>query len=152
MIGPISITAPEQMEALGRKLAALLRPGDVLALDGVLGTGKTLLVSGIGQALGVGVQITSPTFLVAKRYDDGLLPLVHADVYRLGSTAEFTDLELIQESADGVLAIEWGSAVRAALPEDLLTISIEATDDGVRFVTLHGEGQWETRPLQELDR
>lgn len=150
MIGPITVASSGEMEALGRKLAALLMPGDIILLDGDLGAGKTLLVSGIAQALGVDVQVTSPTFLVVKSYDDGLLPLTHADVYRLGSTSEFTDLELVQESADGVLAIEWGSAVRSALPDDVLTISIAADGDGVRSVTLRGEGQWKSRSLEEI--
>lgn len=146
----IEVATPEQMEALGRRLAALLRPGDILCLNGSLGVGKTLLVSGIAQALGIDVQITSPTFLVVRSYDDGLLPLTHADVYRLASTAEFTDLELVEESAEGVLAIEWGGAVRSALPADLLSVNIEADDTGTRTVTFSGEGQWANRSLEEL--
>ena len=146
----VSVPTPDDMEALGRRLAALLKPGDILSLNGALGAGKTLLVSGIAQALGVEVQITSPTFLVVRSYNDGLLPLTHVDVYRLGSTAEFTDLELITDTRDGVLAIEWGAAVRRALPEDVLGIDIQADADGVRTVTFSGEGQWGTRSLQEL--
>ena len=139
------------MEALGRRLAALLRPGDILSLNGSLGAGKTLLVSGIAQALGVEVQVTSPTFLVVRSYEEGLLPLTHVDVYRLGSTAEFTDLELVPTTRDGVLAIEWGDAVRRALPADVLGIHIEADDSGVRTVEFRPEGQWGSRSLQELD-
>ncbi|NND04296.1 MAG: tRNA (adenosine(37)-N6)-threonylcarbamoyltransferase complex ATPase subunit type 1 TsaE [Acidimicrobiia bacterium] len=146
----VEVRTPEEMEGLGRRLAALLRPGDILLLNGSLGAGKTLLVSGIAQALGVEVQVTSPTFLVVRTYDEGLLPLAHVDVYRLSSTAEFTDLEVVQDTRDGVLAIEWGDAVRTALPEDLLSIDLRADEDGVRTVTFSGEGQWEQRSLQEL--
>lgn len=150
MIGPITVATASDMEAFGRRLAALLNPGDIISLDGSLGAGKTLLVSGIAQAFGVEAQVTSPTFLVVKRYEDGVLPLTHVDVYRLASTAEFTDLELVADSADGVLAIEWGSAVRAALGEDLLTIHFEVSGDGARLLRLQREGQWSGRSLTEL--
>lgn len=150
MIGPLTIRTPDEMEALGRKMAALLKPGDVILIDGSLGAGKTLLVSGIAQALGIETQVTSPTFLVVRTYDDGILPLTHADVYRLASTAEFTDLELVQGSADGVLAVEWGSAVRNALPPTALVVEIEAGTDGERSVTIRGEGEWHSRSLSEL--
>lgn len=146
----VRVETPAAMEALGRRLAALLRPGDILCLNGSLGAGKTLLVSGVAQALGVDVQITSPTFLVVKSYDDGLLPLTHVDVYRLASTAEFTDLELVPATRDGVLAIEWGDAVRSALPTDVLGIDIHADEAEVRTVSFRPEGQWQTRSLQEL--
>lgn len=149
MIGPVEIATPDAMESFGRHLAAILRPGDIVLLNGSLGAGKTLLVSGIAQALGVEDQITSPTFLVVRSYS-GLLPLTHADVYRLASTAEFTDLELVEKAADGVLVIEWGDAVRSALPADVLNIEIEATLSGTRLATIHGEGEWESRPLAEL--
>ncbi len=145
------IKSPDEMEALGRRLAAMLRPGDVVLLNGTLGAGKTLLVSGIAQALGVGDQVTSPTFLVVRKYTDGILPLTHADVYRLASTAEFTDLELVADSADGVLVIEWGDAVRSALPDSALILDIRADSDGERSVTVRGEGEWQTRPLSELN-
>ncbi len=149
MTAPISIGTPAEMESLGRKLAATLKPGDILLLNGSLGAGKTLLISGIAQALGVDVQVTSPTFLVVREYD-GILPLTHVDVYRLASSAEFTDLELVEASADGVLAIEWGSAVRRALPPDVLTIDITMQDDDVRSVTFRGEGEWDIARLAEL--
>ena len=146
----IEVKTSDEMEALGRRLAALLKPGDILLLNGSLGAGKTLLVSGIAQALGVEVQVTSPTFLVVRSYTEGLLPLTHVDVYRLVSTAEFTDLELVPDTRDGVLAIEWGDAVRSALPEDVLSIDIQADEDGARTVTFSGEGEWADRSLQEL--
>lgn len=149
MIGPIDVPSPDDMEALGRRLAAVLRPGDVILVNGSLGAGKTLFISGIAQALGVEVQITSPTFLVVRSYE-GLLPLFHADVYRLDSTAEFTDLELVEQSKDGVLAIEWGEAVRSAVPEQALNVVIEVHGDGRRSVTLHGEGEWNSRLVTEL--
>lgn len=145
----VQVATPADMESLGRRVAALLRPGDILLFDGSLGAGKTLLISGIAQALGVDVQVTSPTFLVVRKYE-GLLPLTHVDVYRLSSTAEFTDLELVDASLDGVLAIEWGSAVRTALPADVLTIDIKVEELDMRSVSFRGEGEWDTGRLSEL--
>lgn len=138
------------MEALGRRIAAVVSPGDILSLNGPLGAGKTLLVSGIAQGLGVDQQVTSPTFLVAKIYDSGVLPLVHVDVYRLATTAEFNDLELIQDNQDALIAIEWGRAVRSGLPPDLLTVDIDVAESGARSVRFTLEGEWHTRSLEEL--
>jgi len=149
MTAPMTIATPAEMESLGRRLAATLKPGDILLLNGSLGAGKTLLISGIAQALGVEVQVTSPTFLVVREYD-GILLLTHVDVYRLASTAEFTDLELVEAAADGVLAIEWGSAVRSALPPDVLAIDIKVEEGDVRSVTFRGEGEWDIARLAEL--
>jgi len=149
MIEPLPVATPAEMESLGRRLAASLQPGDILLLNGSLGAGKTLFISGIAQALGVEVQVTSPTFLVVREYD-GVLPLTHVDVYRLSSTAEFTDLELVEAAADGILAIEWGRAVRSALPSAVLDIDIEVGDGDVRSVTFRGEGEWDITRLAEL--
>ncbi len=149
MIGPVPVATPAEMESLGRRIATIVDPGDILLLNGSLGAGKTLLISGIAQALGVDVQVTSPTFLVVRKYE-GVLPLTHVDVYRLASTAEFTDLELVEAAADGVLAIEWGGAVRSALPPDLLAIDIKVGERDLRSVTFHGEGEWDMRRLAEL--
>lgn len=145
----VQVATPADMESLGRRIAAVLRPGDILLLNGSLGAGKTLFISGIAQALGVDVQVTSPTFLVVRKYE-GILPLTHVDVYRLSSTAEFTDLELVEASVDGVLAVEWGSAVRTALPADVLTIDIKVEELDVRSVSFRGEGEWDTGRLSEL--
>ena len=145
----VQVATPADMESLGRRIAAVLRPGVILLFNGSLGAGKTLFISGIAQALGVDVQVTSPTFLVVRKYE-GILPLTHVDVYRLSSTAEFTDLELVEASVDGVLAVEWGSAVRAALPADVLTIDIKVEELDVRSVSFRGEGEWDTGRLSEL--
>ena len=86
--------SPEETLSLGRRLSSILGPGDVVLLGGRLGTGKTLLTAGIAEGLGVPDPIASPTFVIARVYLDGFLPLVHADVYRLGSILEFEDLDL----------------------------------------------------------
>ncbi len=134
----------------GRQLAAMLRPGDVVLLIGELGAGKTALASGIGEGLGVEDPITSPTFVLVKRYDEAFIPLVHADVYRLKSTGEFEDLDLLTASQDAVLVIEWGDAVASLLPEDHLKVRIEMGEDGERSILFEPHGSWQHRPLREM--
>ena len=106
----IATANPGETLALGRHLAGLLRAGDVVLLAGRLGAGKTVFAAGVGEGLGVEEQLTSPTFILARTHE-GFLPVVHADVYRLGTSAEFEDLDLPEQARDGVLLIEWGDAV-----------------------------------------
>ncbi len=146
---PFVTSHPDETRTLGRKLAALLTAGDVIVLSGRLGSGKTLFVSGIAEGLGIGARITSPTFLIAKSYADGFLPLIHADVYRLGSVAEFADLGLIDSGADGAVVIEWGEAVAEALPEDRLIVSF-TMDGDARTIVFQPVGGWVARDLGVL--
>lgn len=133
---------------VARTLAALVRQGDIIVLEGGLGAGKTAFVGGLAEGLGVSELVTSPTFVLVKRYDDGFMPLVHADVYRLGSSAEFDDLDLLHSARDGLLAIEWGDAVAASLPDSYLTVRLEG--DATRTITIVPKGDWRERPLGEL--
>ena len=135
--------------AVATRLAPLLRAGDVIALSGPLGCGKTLFTGGLAAALGVDGPIPSPTFVLARHYDDGFLPLVHADVYRLGSYNEFLDLGVLDAAADGVLVVEWGEAVESLLPEHLL-VRFEVGRNGERVLTFHAPVSWQARPLQEV--
>ena len=135
---------------VARALAALVREGDIIVLEGVLGSGKTAFVSGLAEGLGVTELVTSPTFVLVKRYEDGFMPLVHADVYRLGSSAEFEDLDLLHSARDGLLAIEWGDAVVGSLPDTYLTVRLEGGSAGSRMIHLVPRGPWLRRPLEEL--
>ena len=142
--------SPSETLAVGRRLAALLRPGDVVLLVGRLGAGKTLLASGIAEGLGVQEVITSPTFVIKRSYD-GFLPVHHVDVYRLSSTSEFDDLDLFADPNDGVVLIEWGNAIASEVPVDHLVVEMIVEGDKQRrlFVTPYGE--WSTRPLEDLN-
>lgn len=145
----IRTSSPDETLLLGRRFAALLTVGDVVALSGRLGAGKTLFVSGVASGLGISAQVTSPTFLIEKIYTDGFLPMVHADVYRLGSVGEFEDLELADEGREGVVFIEWGDAIADSLPPDHLVIRIDIHGDE-RAISFQPHGTWTERDLAVL--
>lgn len=143
-------SSPDETLALGRRFAAMLTAGDIVVLSGRLGTGKTLFVSGVASGLGISARITSPTFLIEKVYRDGFLPLIHADVYRLGSLGEFEDLELADEGRDGAVLIEWGDAIEESLPTDHLVIHFEM-EGGERSISFQPHGSWTDRDLGVLE-
>ncbi len=106
----VELTIPDAaaMEALGARLAPLLRAGDLLLLDGELGAGKTTLTRGLGAALGAREPITSPTFVLAREHPTASgPPLVHVDAYRLATGAEIEDLDLDWDGA--IVVVEWGA-------------------------------------------
>ena len=145
----IHTSSPDETLLLGRRFAALLTAGDVVALSGRLGAGKTLFVSGVANGLGIAARITSPTFLIEKIYKDGFLPMIHADVYRLGSVGEFDDLELADEGADGAVLIEWGDAIADSLPPDHLGRRVEVVRRP-RRLSFEPHGTWSGRDLGAL--
>ena len=148
MIEVVSGSTAETL-ALGRRLAGRLQAGDVVLLAGRLGSGKTLFVAGVAEGLGAQEPVTSPSFVLVHTYD-GFVPIVHADVYRLGSRAEFDDLELPSSAADGVLLIEWGDAVAQSVPGDHLVVEIEITGVEERRFRFRPVGTWADRSLEEL--
>ena len=142
---PVKLVGPEATFALGERLAAELRAGDLLVLNGPLGAGKTALTQGIGAGLGVRGAVTSPTFVLA-RVHRGPLPLVHVDAYRLrdaGGRLELDDLDLDASLADSVTVVEWGDGLVEGLAESRLDIRLERPTDEARtaFLTPYG-GRW----------
>ena len=125
ILAEIQVPTAEHMRGLGRRLAALLRAGDLVVLTGPLGAGKTTLVQGIGQGLGVRGPVTSPTFVIARVHPSLVQgpALVHADAYRLGSRAEIDDLDLDTDLDSSVTVVEWGEG----LVEDLAPGHLEIT-------------------------
>ncbi|GAA3374465.1 tRNA (adenosine(37)-N6)-threonylcarbamoyltransferase complex ATPase subunit type 1 TsaE [Streptomyces sannanensis] len=155
---PILITSPEQMKELGRRLAELLRPGDLVLLTGELGAGKTTLTRGLGEGLGVRGAVTSPTFVIARVHPslvDGP-PLVHVDAYRLdGGLDEMEDLDLDVSLPDSVVVVEWGVGRVEDLSDDRLHVVIHRTvgdtTDEHREVTVTGIGpRWSDADLPSL--
>ncbi|MFF7650675.1 tRNA (adenosine(37)-N6)-threonylcarbamoyltransferase complex ATPase subunit type 1 TsaE [Streptomyces sp. NPDC007983] len=156
----MTVTSPEQMRDLGRRLAKLLRPGDLVLLTGELGAGKTTLTRGLGEGLGVRGAVTSPTFVIARVHpslSDGP-PLVHVDAYRLGGgLEEMEDLDLDVSLPDSVIAVEWGEGKVEELSEDRLHVVIERTagtdaeESDVRGVAVTGVGpRWADEDLASL--
>lgn len=136
------------MIALGGELAAQLRPGDLVLLDGPLGAGKTVLARGIGMGLGVEPPVTSPTFVIS-RIHQGILPLIHVDAYRLldaseGAGVALDDLDLDSERINSVTVMEWGKEIGSRLSDEYLLVRIERRDDDQRDVNFEFHGQrWE---------
>ncbi|GGY92903.1 tRNA threonylcarbamoyladenosine biosynthesis protein TsaE [Streptomyces poonensis] len=154
----LTVDSPDEMRELGRRLAGLLRAGDLVMLTGELGAGKTTLTRGLGEGLGVRGAVTSPTFVIARVHPslgDGP-PLVHVDAYRLGGGLdEMEDLDLDVSLADSVIVVEWGEGKVEELTEDRLHLLIHRavgdTADEVRHVTLTGVGdRWATADLGAL--
>lgn len=150
----LEVPTAEAMRMLGERIGAVLRAGDLVVLDGPLGAGKTTMTIGIGTALGVRGPVTSPTFVLARTHPvpGGGTPLTHVDAYRLGSAAEFDDLDLPLDAS--VVVVEWGAGLLDGLADSLLTVSIrrpaggtaedpvDATSDAgePRQVTITGTG------------
>jgi tRNA threonylcarbamoyladenosine biosynthesis protein TsaE len=144
----ITVKSPEQMGELGRRLAKLLRAGDLVMLTGELGAGKTTLTRGLGEGLGVRGAVTSPTFVIARVHPslgDGP-PLVHVDAYRLsGGLDDMEDLDLDVSLPESVIVVEWGEGKVEELTDDRLSVVIHRavgdTTDEVRHVTVTGLGE-----------
>lgn len=126
--GEISLVVPTApgMQELGRRLAGLLRRGDLVLLSGDLGAGKTTLTAGIGAALGVRGAVTSPTFVLARVHPSttGGPDLVHVDAYRLSALPELDDLDLDASLDDSVTVVEWATGKAENLAESRLEVDI----------------------------
>ena len=122
--------APARTADLARRLAGVLRPGTVICLDGDLGAGKTLFVQNLAASLGVQGEVTSPTFNLMNLYEDGRLPLVHFDLYRLEQEYELDEIGFYDyvENPDGLVLIEWAEKFPECLPEDHIALQIQRTD------------------------
>ncbi|MDE3206825.1 MAG: tRNA (adenosine(37)-N6)-threonylcarbamoyltransferase complex ATPase subunit type 1 TsaE [Acidobacteriota bacterium] len=130
----------------------MLRPGDLILLQGDLGAGKTTFTQGLARALGVESPVTSPTFVLMNVYPTRAgFDLVHVDVYRLDRLSEVADLALPEMLEDGAVAVvEWGDRVTAAVPGDHLMIRITPGEQPGRTLTLEPFGESWARRLAEV--
>lgn len=138
----VDVTATE---AAGAGLAELLRPGDIVTLEGSLGAGKTTLVRGLLAALGHRGEVPSPTFAIVQPYDDLALPLWHADLYRIEDPTELDELGLDAVLQDGALVVEWPSRAGLCAFPSALALSLEEQPDGARRLTAKVPPAWEAR-------
>lgn len=136
-------SSAEETIELGKKIGNLLKPGDVIAMQGTLAAGKTTITKGIAQSLGINDTITSPTFCLISEYE-GKMPLYHMDVYRLDSGEDFVNLgtdDMIY--GNGVSIIEWSEKIMEELPSKTIILAITPHDDGKRTIEIsnwpHGD-------------
>ena len=125
--------SPQQTQRLGRRLGGLLKPGDLVAMSGDLGSGKTTFVQGIAQGWGATDSVSSPTFVLINSYrrPDGQ-QLHHMDAYRIDSALEAEDLDIEALLTTGPLLVEWAERISTALPEERLTIQMSWMADEQR--------------------
>lgn len=129
-------TSAEETVELGKKIGSFLKKGDIIAMQGTLGAGKTTITKGIAQALGINETITSPTFCLISEYE-GKMPLYHMDVYRLDGAEDFENLgteDMLY--GEGVSIIEWSEKIMEELPNKTIILKLEPHDDGARTITI----------------
>jgi tRNA threonylcarbamoyladenosine biosynthesis protein TsaE len=131
-------TAPEETVALGRQFAQQLRPGDVVALSGNLGSGKTHFISGVCEGLGVRMHATSPTFTLINEYDAPFGKVVHIDLYRINKAAALRDLGIGEYFNDRCIClIEWPEVMAELLPSRRFDVHIEyGASDSERLISV----------------
>jgi tRNA threonylcarbamoyladenosine biosynthesis protein TsaE len=136
MSASLATSSPEETDAAGQRLGATLGSGDVVALSGELGAGKTVFVQGLVRALGVTSGATSPTFVLVNEYR-GRLPVHHVDAYRTASLAELLDLGVEEMmDGDGVTIIEWAERLEPMLPARAVRVRIAGVGDEPRRITI----------------
>jgi tRNA threonylcarbamoyladenosine biosynthesis protein TsaE len=137
----------EEMLGVGAALAAILRAGDIVALSGGLGAGKTTFARGLLSALGLAEEAPSPTFAIVQPYapPDVSLPVAHVDLYRLDDAEEVEELGLEEYLADGALLIEWPERMGGRLWPDALLVHIDFHADGARRLTASLPPSWRDR-------
>ena len=141
----ITTHSADETQALGKKLAESLRPGDVIAYFGDLGAGKTAFTRGIAEGLGVSEQVTSPTYTIVNEYLSGRLPLFHFDMYRISGEDELYAMGFY-DYADrpGICLVEWSENIEEFLPEQYLRVEIvknSATCPDSRSIRIDRVGQ-----------
>ena len=141
----ITTHSADETQALGKKLAESLQPGDVIAYFGDLGAGKTAFTRGLAQGLGITDPVTSPTYTIVNEYLSGRIPLFHFDMYRLSSSDELFDIGWEDYlSRGGVCAVEWSENVEDALQDAIrVTIEKDADEPDTRHITITGGPRFE---------
>ena len=142
----IITTSEQETLNLAKKIAKLLKPGDVISISGELGTGKTCFVKGLAQGMGISQVVTSPSFVILKIYYNKI-PLYHFDVYRLDKSFQLEEIGFQQfQYGDGITVVEWGDKVSEILAFDHLEINFYYYENDKREIkiTPHGES-WEKR-------
>lgn len=126
----IKIKSEQDTKLFGLSIAQMLKAGDIIALIGELGTGKTTLSKAIAEGLGIDELVTSPTFTILREYESGRLPLYHFDVYRVKSDEEMFELGYEDYFfGKGVCIVEWADQIMSLIPKESVIIKIMYSDD-----------------------
>jgi tRNA threonylcarbamoyladenosine biosynthesis protein TsaE len=139
------LDSAEATERLGAALASQLRAGDVIALFGDLGAGKTTFARGLLRGLGFDGDVASPTFPIVQPYEDLRVPLWHVDLYRIEDPAELDELALDEARADSALVIEWPERLGDLLWADALHLHLVVAGEGQRSLTARVPPAWGER-------
>ena len=122
-------SCPKETFELGREFAKKAYAGQIITLDGDLGSGKTVFTKGFAAGLEISEPVTSPTFTIIQEYEDGRLPLYHFDVYRIGTPDEMFEIGFDDYLfGNGVCIIEWSENIKELLPDDITRICIRRDD------------------------
>ncbi len=134
-------------EAFGAWLATLVRPGDVVTLEGTLGAGKTSIARGLLAALGLPGEAPSPSFAIVQPYEppEVRFPVLHVDLYRIDDPAEIDELALDDSRYDSLLLVEWPERAGPGCWPDALRLGLTIEPDGTRGLTVGVPEAWETR-------
>ncbi len=145
--GEIALADAAATEALGAALAPLLRPGDMVALSGALGAGKTTFARGVLGGLGLSGEAPSPSFAIVIAYEppELRLPLWHVDLYRIDDAGELDELGLDEARTDAALLVEWPERMGGRLWADALRLSLEPAPGAGRRLTWAAPAAWEAR-------
>ena len=137
----ITTHSAEETRALGAKLAAQLRRGDVVLLRGDLGAGKSEFARGVARGLGIQGPVPSPSFTILNMYDEGRIPLYHFDWYRIHDPDEIGEMGFEEQiGGDGIALIEWSEQAPDYVPDRALKISIHTVDESTREITVEPLG------------
>lgn len=142
---------PQETERIGERLGSVLSRGDIIALAGELGTGKTTLVRGVAQGMGIeGTEVASPSFTLVNVYE-APLPLYHIDLYRLDNEADLLEIDYEEYiRGDGVVIIEWADRIPQAVPSESLWIRLRYLDAEQREIAFRGLGDRYEKIVEEL--
>lgn len=142
---PIALADEAATQALAARVAALARVGDVILLEGGLGSGKTSFARGFLRSLGVDEEVPSPTFTLVQAYETRKGPVWHFDLYRLKQPLEALELGFEEARAEAILLVEWPERLGPLRPADALTLRLEIEGPGRRSARLSGGGDWPAR-------
>lgn len=134
-------SSPEQTIALAERIGALMRGGEIICYRGGLGAGKTTFTRGLSVGMGLGDEVTSPTFALVNEYRGKELSLIHFDMYRINGGADLETTGFFDYMDEGtVLAVEWSENIESELcGEEVITVAIERIDENTRKITVQGD-------------